>query len=279
MSERSLAPTTRPDPDPPDPTTPQSSDPRYEHVTCPACGQRWQRIDWGCQQHAISCTVNPLPPQPPLAAAPKPSENDVAVTARACGVHPDVARGYLEAGGKPVTISAGDRILGPEDLRSLRTQLLQIRAQAVQVLPAYDQSRPRPSHELGCALARICERTHRAVDAIALSLGIQPRPAVTRRPVAEIEPECSRAVREFIDRLPYAGYRETADRIPGLAVRAAELLLEWADAFAFEDAEFLAEEERRQEAARDDIERSEPDYGGFSDPMAAARYYSPGVIR
>jgi len=50
MSERSLAPATRPDPDPT-----QNPDPRYEYVTCPACGQRWQRIDWACTQHALSC--------------------------------------------------------------------------------------------------------------------------------------------------------------------------------------------------------------------------------
>ena len=61
MSERSLAPATRPDPDPT-----QNPDPRYEYVTCPACGQRWQRIDWACTQHALSCSVDPLPSQPPL---------------------------------------------------------------------------------------------------------------------------------------------------------------------------------------------------------------------
>jgi hypothetical protein len=30
---------------------------RYEHVTCPQCGLQWQRIDWKCALHALTCDV------------------------------------------------------------------------------------------------------------------------------------------------------------------------------------------------------------------------------
>lgn len=35
-------------------------DPRYQYVTCPKCGQRWQRIDYGCARHSSQCGY-PLP--------------------------------------------------------------------------------------------------------------------------------------------------------------------------------------------------------------------------
>jgi hypothetical protein len=32
-----------------------TDDRRYEHVTCPQCAQRWQRIDWGSAPHRLMC--------------------------------------------------------------------------------------------------------------------------------------------------------------------------------------------------------------------------------
>jgi hypothetical protein len=40
-------------------------DPRYAFVTCSKCGQKWQRIDYGCARHALTCSKNyaPFPSQ------------------------------------------------------------------------------------------------------------------------------------------------------------------------------------------------------------------------
>lgn len=41
-------------------------DPRYAYVTCSKCGQKWQRLDYGCARHALTCAdkgYGPLPPQ------------------------------------------------------------------------------------------------------------------------------------------------------------------------------------------------------------------------
>lgn len=34
---------------------------RYEYVICLQCRQEWQRIDWGCARHQLTCSY-PLPP-------------------------------------------------------------------------------------------------------------------------------------------------------------------------------------------------------------------------
>jgi hypothetical protein len=36
------------------------ADPRYEYVVCPSCGQRYQRIDFGCARHWLTCNVDKL---------------------------------------------------------------------------------------------------------------------------------------------------------------------------------------------------------------------------
>ena len=30
-------------------------DPRYTFVTCPSCKQQFQRIDWNCARHQLTC--------------------------------------------------------------------------------------------------------------------------------------------------------------------------------------------------------------------------------
>ena len=41
---------------------PKSDDARYERVACFACGQRWQRIDWGSALHRLRCEAAASPP-------------------------------------------------------------------------------------------------------------------------------------------------------------------------------------------------------------------------
>ena len=40
-----------------------SYDPRYAFETCPKCGRDWQRIDWGCSRHQLTCGY-PVPAMP-----------------------------------------------------------------------------------------------------------------------------------------------------------------------------------------------------------------------
>jgi hypothetical protein len=35
-------------------------DPRYKHVTCPLCGQSYQRMDYRCAAHELTCG-HPIP--------------------------------------------------------------------------------------------------------------------------------------------------------------------------------------------------------------------------
>lgn len=131
-------------------------------------------------------------------------------------------------------------LLGHAMLELIRRHLLQIRAQALQVLPSYDESRPRPSHELGCNLARIVERQHQAVDQIEVALGIryqcQPRlhnPSAQGR-LSEgafigLQNETREALYAFrIGELDAVQYGYTAQQIIALAARAASRLLEYA---------------------------------------------------
>lgn len=45
-------------------------DPRYSYVTCSRCRQKFQRLDYGCARHQLTCGY-PLPqqvePNPPRA--------------------------------------------------------------------------------------------------------------------------------------------------------------------------------------------------------------------
>jgi hypothetical protein len=37
----------------------ESGDRRYEYVTCQKCGKQWQRIDWNCSLHQVTCGEQP----------------------------------------------------------------------------------------------------------------------------------------------------------------------------------------------------------------------------
>jgi len=51
--------------------TQNTTDVRYEWVTCANCGRAWNRIDFGCEMHGYFCN-NPVPlPEEQPAIAPR----------------------------------------------------------------------------------------------------------------------------------------------------------------------------------------------------------------
>lgn len=144
--------------------------------------------------------------------------------------------------------------LSREDLGAVRGQLLQIRAQAMQMLPIYDEARPRPPMELGWGLMRIAERIHAAVAAIAALLGIAyvGSTGTARRSLPVLTAEALSAALNFLVAVSDGKREPAAEPLDLVALRAASVLFQWAETY---HAAFDAD---RQSA----VPREEPVHAG-----------------